>query len=205
MNWLKHLLGRKPTTDPTASATSRDPVAAPGHADAENADAENADAENAGEENAGEEVDDRLHSPVDSYRLIPPRSSQAIGPWAKAFPDYPEIVGYSYLGHCFLRDPESDDYIVLHPFKWAAKSYGSHASVEAFERDVLKEPGFSLFVLRSDHVAAIHRRLGDPAEDEIYIPEPYPFLGGTEAPESYAKGNVWVFMAIVAQMGGIED
>jgi hypothetical protein len=151
------------------------------------------------------QLDSREPSPVDAYRLTPPRSSQAIGRWAKAFPDYPEIVGYSYLGYFFLRDPESNDYIVLHPFKWAAKSYGSHASVEDFEREVLKEPGFSQFVLRSDHVAAIHRRLGDPGEDEIYIPEPYPFLGGTEAPDTYIRGNVWIFMDIVAQMGGLED
>lgn len=154
---------------------------------------------------AADGIDGHAPSAIDAYRVIAPRSSQAIGPWAKAFPDYPEIVGYSYLGHFFLRDPGSNDYIVLHPFKWAARSYGSHASVEDFERDVLKEPGFSLYVLRSDHVAEIHRRLGDPAEDEIYIPEPYPFLGGTEAPETYATGNVWVFMDIVAQMGGLED
>jgi hypothetical protein len=156
-------------------------------------------------ESASARNDDPTPPDVVLYRLIPPRASDAIGRWAKGFPDYPEIVGYSLLGHCFLRDPATDDYIVLHPFQWAAKSYGSHASVEAFERDVLQEPGFAQFVLRAEHVAAIHRRLAVPGDDAIYIPEPYPFLGGSEAPETYAIGNVWVFMDIVAQMGGLED
>jgi hypothetical protein len=156
-------------------------------------------------ESASARNDDPTPLDLVLYRLIPPRASDAIGRWAKGFPDYPEIVGYSLLGHFFLRDPATHDYIVLHPFQWAAKSYGSHASVEAFERDVLQEPGFAQFVLRSEHVAAIRRRLGAPGDDAIYIPEPYPFLGGSEAPETYAMGDVWVFMDIVAQMGGLED
>jgi hypothetical protein len=156
-------------------------------------------------ESATGPVDDPTPLDLVLYRLIPPRASDAIGRWAKGFPDYPEIVGYSLLGHFFLRDPATQDYIVLHPFQWAAKSYGSHASVEAFERDVLQEPGFALYVLCADHVAAIRRRLGAPGDEAIYIPEPYPFLGGSEAPETYAMGDVWVFMDIVAQMGGLED
>ncbi|PSK26501.1 T6SS immunity protein Tdi1 domain-containing protein, partial [Nocardia seriolae] len=36
--------------------------------------------------------------------------------------------------------------------------------------------------------------------DQVYIPTPYPFLGGTKAPETYEIGDVWVFLDIVAQM-----
>jgi len=141
---------------------------------------------------------------VEPYRIFSSRSSQEIARWAKEFPDFREIVGYSLLGHFFLRNPDSQEYIVLHPFKGAAKSYGVHASVEDFEKNVLNEPGFSLYVLRPDHVSEICNLLGPLEEDEIYIPEPYPFLGGTQAPETYSKGNVWVFMDIVGQRGGLE-
>ena len=89
---------------------------------------------------------------------------------------------------------------MLHPFKCAAKSYGSHPSVEDFEAEVLKEPGFELYVLDSDHVADLFRHLGPLADDQVYIPQPYPFLGGSEALETYDKGDAWVFMNIVAQM-----
>jgi hypothetical protein len=133
------------------------------------------------------------------YRLIAPRSAEALGPWAPKFPNYSEVVGYSSLGHFFLRDPKSQEYIVLHPFKAAAKSYGEFSTVEDFERDVLKEPGFEAYVLLPDHVAEIARKLGPLKEDEIYIPTPYPFLGGSETPKTYHKGNVWVFADIVAQ------
>jgi len=62
------------------------------------------------------------------YYLIEPKSSDALGPWAPEFAAYSEVVGYSSLGHIFLRDPERNDYAVLHPFKAAAKSYGEHCA-----------------------------------------------------------------------------
>jgi hypothetical protein len=137
------------------------------------------------------------------YRLITPRSTEVLGPWAPHYEEYTEVVGYSSLGHIFMRSAEND-YAVLHPFKGAAKSYEVHSSPAAFEQAVLKEPGFAEFVLRPDHIQAIHKRLGGLADDEIYIPQPYPMIGGSGAPETYHKGNVWVFCHIVAQMGGLE-
>jgi len=137
------------------------------------------------------------------YRLITPRSSDALGVWASHFPDYNEVVGYSSLGHFFLRDTEENDYIVLHPFKGSAKSYGEYPNLNEFESEVLKEPGFQDYVLRVEHVKAIAALLGPLQENEIYIPQPYPFLGGSELPKTYDKGDPWVFAAIVAQMGGL--
>jgi len=145
----------------------------------------------------------RKSTPPSLYCLIDPRSSEVLGPWAGSFPAYKEVVGYSSLGHFFMRDPETQEYIVLHPFKGAAKSYGEHETIDDFENAILKEAGFQEYVLRSEHVRAVARRLGALSKEEIYIPEPYPFLGGSDAPETYDKGNVWVFSHIVAQMGGL--
>ena len=181
MSWLKKIFGRT-----TSNASAKNP----------------SDTAPYSPNNA---IDVSPFSAEKAYRIFSPRSSQEIARWAKEFPEFREIVGYSFLGHFFLRNPDSQEYIVLHPFKGAAKSYGVHASVEDFEKNVLNEPGFSLYVLRPDHVAEIHLLLGELEEDEIYIPEPYPFLGGTQAPETYSKGNVWIFMDIVGQMGGLED
>lgn len=116
------------------------------------------------------------------YQLIQPRSAQVLGPaWARSFPEHSEVVGYSSLGHVFMRKPASREYLVLHPLKGAAKSYGSYRSLAAFERGVLQDPGFAAFVLRPDHVRVVARRLGPLAEDSVYIPTPYPFLGGRQA------------------------
>jgi len=138
------------------------------------------------------------------YRLFPPRAAEVLGPWAPHFPKYTEVVGYSSLGLIFMRNPESGEYEVLHPFKGAAKGYGAHGGLDDFEEAVLKEPGFREHVLRPDHVQAIHKRLGALSEDQIYIPQPYPMIGGSGAPETYDKGNAWVFCHIVAQMGGLK-
>jgi hypothetical protein len=134
------------------------------------------------------------------YRLIAPQASSVLGAWATHFPAYSEVVGYSSLGHFLMRDPRSQDYAVLHPFQRAAKSYGSFPSVSGFEAEVLQDPGFQEHVLAPAHVRAIAKHVGPLKPDEIYIPEPYPFLGGSCTPDTYSKGNVWVFADIVAQM-----
>lgn len=87
----------------------------------------------------------------------------------------------------------------IHPFKVASKSLGTFTDDAAFESAVLKDEGFQGYVLRKDHVAAICRRLGPLIENEIYIPEPYPFLGGSEKPETYSKGNFRVFADILGK------
>ena len=138
------------------------------------------------------------------YRLTSGQSQDLLGPWAAEFPLYTDVVGYSSLGHVFMRDPSIKDYAVLHPFKSAAKSYGEHASTTEFERAILCEEGFGSYVLRHQHVEAIARLLGPLGKDEVYIPQPYPILGGSDSPETYSKGNVWVFVNIVAQAVGLK-
>lgn len=147
----------------------------------------------------------RLFGPkeLQLYHLIAPRSHEVLGPWANAFPAYTEVVGYSSLGHFFLHDPQARDYAVLHPFKAAAKSYGEHASAAEFERAILRDEGFEGYVLRREHVQAVADRLGPLKKEEIYIPQPYPMLGGSDEPETYGKGNVWVFADLVAQSVGV--
>jgi hypothetical protein len=137
------------------------------------------------------------------YVLIPPKPMSELECWDKQFKKFDTIVGYSNLGHFFMHASKRNEYAVLHPFKKAAKSYGVFASTAAFEKDLLKDPGFAEYVLRPEHVALVKKRVGALKSGEIYIPAPYPFLGGSEKPETYSKGDVWVFMNIVAQMHGL--
>ncbi len=141
--------------------------------------------------------------PASLYKLIAPVSEDVLGPWAGHFAGYSEVIGYSSLGHAFLRNPEESTYAVLHPFKGGIKSYGEFGSISEFESGVLKEPGFEGYVLRASHVEQIAKRLGKLKDGEVYIPQPYTMLGGSETPETYTKGNVFVFLHIVGQMGGL--
>ena len=79
------------------------------------------------------------------------------------------------------------------------KYIGVFASVKAFEEKILREESFELFVLRSDHVNEVAEKLGPLQKEEVYIPTPYPFLGGDEAVDSYSKGNIWIMLDIVGQ------
>jgi hypothetical protein len=139
------------------------------------------------------------------YVLTSPTPSEEIGCWADHFAKYDTIVGYSVLGHFFLRSSKDNEYAVLHPFKKAAKSYGVFPNAFAFEKAVLRNAGFAEQVLRPDHVAAVRQVVGPIKKNEVFIPMPYPFIGGSDKPETYGKGDVWVFMDIVAQMQGLCD
>lgn len=139
------------------------------------------------------------------YVLTVPTPTEEIGCWADHFEKYDTIVGYSVLGHFFLRSSRDNEYAVLHPFKKAAKSYGVFPNAFAFEKAVLRNAGFAEQVLRSDHVAEVRKVVGPIKKEQVFIPKPYPFLGGSDKPETYSKGNVWVFMDIVAQMQGLCD
>lgn len=61
-----------------------------------------------------------LEANAAAYQLITPASSQQFMPcWAQHYPQYNQVVGYSALGHVFLRANQSKQYIVLHPYKGA--------------------------------------------------------------------------------------
>ena len=146
-------------------------------------------------------LDSRTSEPA--LYVLTPLMAERLDRWAEYFPDYDLVVGYSLLGHVFLRSSANKEYAVLHPFKKAAKSYGVFASASDFENDVLKEAGFSDYVLRSAHLDAVRKIVGPVGVDEIYIPKPYPFMGGSDEPETYSRGNIWVFLSIVAQAHGL--
>ncbi len=119
-------------------------------------------------------------------------------------PAFTHVVGYSGLGHFFLYDEKSNEYAVLYPFRQAYKSYGKFESVAAFDAAVLSDVDFTEYVLKPGHQAAIQERLGPLQAEQVYIPNPYPFLGGGEEPETYTKGNVWVFAELVGMSHGFE-
>jgi hypothetical protein len=131
-----------------------------------------------------------------------PRAKAALGCWEPQIPAFTHIVGYSHLGHFFLTNEEAGEYAVMYPFRQAYKSYGSFPTLAVFEDAVLKDPGFSEYVLRPTHQANICKVLGPLEGEEIYIPQPYPFLGGDEDPSSYVKGDFWVFAELVGMSHG---
>ncbi|MDO3647100.1 T6SS immunity protein Tdi1 domain-containing protein [Nocardia mangyaensis] len=140
---------------------------------------------------------------TECFRLIRPLLlAEAMPGWAGQFPQFEAVVGYSDLGHVFLAE-SGGEFAVLHPFTSSAKSYGRFPSIEEFADTVLRDPDFAAYVLLPDHVADICALLGPLGDDQVYIPEPYPFLGGSMEPATYTIGDVWTFLDLVAQFQGI--
>ena len=138
------------------------------------------------------------------YHLIAPRPAQEAAPrWAKQFAGFDEVVGYSVLGHLFMHNRQAGTYAVIYPYKAAGKNYGAFKDVAEFERKILKDDYFDKVILLRKHVADIRQRKGALKPEQVYIARPYPFLGGSEAPDTYDKGDVWVFLDIVAQAHGL--
>ncbi|WP_153348061.1 T6SS immunity protein Tdi1 domain-containing protein [Nocardia aurantia] len=131
--------------------------------------------------------------------IEPVAMDEAMPGWAPYFHQFDTVVGYSDLGHIFLAGRDTGEHGVLHPYRSAAKSYGIFADTTRFVSEVVQDPGFVAYVLQPDHVAAIRDLLGPLGPEQVYIPQPYPFLGGTEEPDTYTTGDVWVFLDLVAQ------
>lgn len=139
------------------------------------------------------------------FRLIESQRIDRVMPaWAEHYPQFDTVVGYSDLGHAFLMSTRTGEYGVLDPYSPGVKKYGPFSEVTQFVDRVLFEPDVMTYVLQPQHVSEIRRRLGPLAENEVYIATPYPFLGGTETPDAYQIGGVWVFYDLVAQALGLE-
>lgn len=120
--------------------------------------------------------------------------------WRPHLTAYTDFIGYSTLGHMYLHNPQTQHFAVLHPLQAGIKDYGPYATVAEFRETILEDPYFVQVILLSEHVQKIADRLGPLEPGEVYIPVPYPFLGGSGEPETYDKGQLVTFVEIVGQM-----
>ncbi|MFC3438526.1 T6SS immunity protein Tdi1 domain-containing protein [Nocardia seriolae] len=139
------------------------------------------------------------------FRLIGDQRLDRVMPaGAEHYPRYDMVVGYSDLGHAFVMSSRTGEYGILDPYSPGVKDYGVFGEITDFVSRVLFDPSVVTYVLQPGHVAEIRKRLGTLDEGEVYIATPYPFLGGSETPDAYQKGGVWVFFDLVAQAHGLE-
>lgn len=129
--------------------------------------------------------------PVPTAELMPE--------WPRLHEPYPLLHGFSRLGHVFLSDQAQQQWCVVYPLQGGSKSYTA-ASLAEFRRTVTEDADFQDWIFPSGVVRSVVERLGPIGPDEVYMPVPYPMLGGSGAPETYDKGNVWVFLDIVGQL-----
>ncbi len=139
------------------------------------------------------------------YQLLDdPLERSILGRWEHHLFHYTHVIGYSPTGTIFVSTEAQDDFLALYPAKPGAncKSYPV-PSLNTFRTLVLDSPGFemySLFPIGVSTLEAVEQRLGPLGHEEIYIPAPYNFLGGSLEPETFEIGNVWVSANIIADL-----
>lgn len=137
-----------------------------------------------------------------AYRLFDePRPADDLGCWESVVGEFTQVAGYTFFGDFFLREPGTGYYAVLCTLRPELIPL-SYREREAFEQFLATER-VQNHLLRVKDVEELERMIGAPGRDEVYVPEPYPFLGGDESLESYARRNVWVFVDLVGQVQGI--
>ncbi len=136
------------------------------------------------------------------YRFLdPPTNVTEIAPWDTASGDFHEVAGHTYFGDFFLLDPSNGQYALLFPFTPEIVPM-NHFDKEGFTA-FLNKPNVTAGFLRPADLEILTERLGPLGADQIYIPEPYPFIGEQSELASYTIGDVWVFAKIVGAMHGL--
>ena len=140
---------------------------------------------------------------METYRLFPTAQPIAhLGCWQSSLVEYSEVLGYTLLGSIFIRHA-SDRICVLIPFTGQIIAMGCTTLPEL--QALLTDQTIEEDALRPSHLIAIAALIGAPEHEQVYIPCPYPFLGGSCEPETYERGDLWVFWELVGQSHGLSD
>ena len=118
--------------------------------------------------------------------------------WTSKVGRFCRIRAYSALGTLFLQDPDSSEVSVLLPLENELIDM-QYFSWTEFVREVLTSEPFQRDALYSDKIRQLESMFGPLAESQIFIPEPYPFLGGSGELDTYTKGDLSVFLSIAGQ------
>lgn len=141
-----------------------------------------------------------------TYRLYsePLAMTEVLDAWVGNLENFTHIVGQSAVGHIFAFDPARNEYGLVYPLLQRMKNYGPFASVGEFEAKILADSYVRDVIFEGAALPSVVERVGPLQPNEVYFPVPYPFLGGTGAPDTYEKGDIWVFYEIVGQMLGLK-
>ena len=123
--------------------------------------------------------------------------------WSGLVKGFDTVVGYTLLGDFILRNSATGQFAMLFTIDPELVPL-DFFSLDEFDRGYLRQEVPKELVLKVDLVDRLRTRLGEPNTMEIFIPEPFPFLGGDGSEESYVKGNVFVYADLVGGLQGLE-
>lgn len=133
------------------------------------------------------------------YKLTNEMVSEVIPEWSYFVGRFQKIWAYNFFGDIFLQDPENNDIAILYTVN-PELIPTRYSSVPMFIEEVFSDPEYSDELLQPKKSSALINRLGSLNELDVYIAEPYLFLGGDGSIESYSSGNIWVYLGIIGQL-----
>jgi hypothetical protein len=117
---------------------------------------------------------------------------------------FSQVAGHTSFGDIFLLDPDSGQYAVLCPLtgqRFPTSCYDRESFVSSF----LADPDIIERFSRPADEKKLRRRLGPVGNEEVYIPCPYPFVGGSGELSTYQKGGLWEFIELVGLFRGLGE
>lgn len=129
----------------------------------------------------------------------PAWTPSAMPSWPRLHERYPRVLAFSRLGHVVVSSRRVDDFAVVYPLEGGMKGY-QFPDWDTFRAGVLDDPGFQHWIMPEPLVRPVVSRLGVVGDETIYLPVPYPAIGGSGAPETYSTGGVWAFLDLTGQL-----
>jgi len=122
-----------------------------------------------------------------------------LGDWEALAESNDLILGHSLFGDFFLMDSSTKQISLLYtmpPELVETQFFG----IESFLNDCVEHPVIREDLLNENKVDELINAIGDLKSGQVYIPEPYPFLGGDLSIKSYSKGDLSTFLSIIADL-----
>lgn len=128
----------------------------------------------------------------------PKTDAALLDEWTSTTGDFDQIKGYTDLGDLFLINSSTGEIAILLTMVPGFHEMGFY-DWDSFYSEVMSNPKFQEDVVNKSLIDDIREHSGELGNEEVYIPTPYPCLGGSGAPETHKKGNLWVYLAISSQ------
>lgn len=128
-----------------------------------------------------------------------PEPLESVEPWLLPVAGrFTSVVGHTFFGDLFLREPDTGEYAILLASHLELVDTGETDEL-GFKEQLLANPEVVRCLLRPDDAMTLVQRLGTPGKGEAFFPVPLPALGGSGALETFDKGGLWEYLAIVVQ------
>lgn len=126
------------------------------------------------------------------------------GEWKRMAGRFNCIAGYTFLGDLILFNSETHQFALLFTINPELAPLDFY-DFDQFVDGYLGHEKVRRHVLQVEKVQKIQDRIGELGSDQIYIAEPYQFLGGDCSVNSYSKGNIWIYLRIIGDLQGVSE